>query len=141
MAAASRTITFVTGNAKKLEEFRRILGPDFPHKAVSSGLDLPEYQGTPQEVVTEKCREAARRVEGPVIVEDTSLCFSALGGLPGSHRASTGFRDAGPYMPRRVGLGAGRPRQRPQVPSHDVLALHFVLRRACAGARSAARLR
>ena len=85
MAAASRTITFVTGNAKKLEEFRRILGPDFPHTVVSSGLDLPEYQGTPQEVVTEKCREAARRVEGPVIVEDTSLCFSALGGLPGPY--------------------------------------------------------
>ena len=31
----------------------------------------------------EKCREAARQVRGPVIVEDTSLCFNALGGLPG----------------------------------------------------------
>ena len=25
----------------------------------------------------------SRRISGPVIVEDTSLCFNALGGLPG----------------------------------------------------------
>ena len=54
-------------------------------QVVSSGLDLPEYQGSPEEVVTEKCREAARRVAGPVVVEDTSLCFTALGGLPGPY--------------------------------------------------------
>ncbi len=28
----SKTITFVTGNAKKLEEFVAILGNNFPHK-------------------------------------------------------------------------------------------------------------
>ena len=55
-----KVITFVTGNAKKLEEFKSILGTQFPHTVVSNGLDLPEYQGTPVEVVTEKCREAAR---------------------------------------------------------------------------------
>lgn len=27
-----KTITFVTGNAKKLEEFLAIIGADFPHK-------------------------------------------------------------------------------------------------------------
>jgi hypothetical protein len=32
----SKTITFVTGNAKKLEEFVAILGNGFPHK-VSNG--------------------------------------------------------------------------------------------------------
>lgn len=83
--AASRTITFVTGNAKKLEEFRRILGASFPHTVTASGLDLPEYQGTPEEVTREKASEAARRVQGPVIVEDTSLCFTALGGMPGPY--------------------------------------------------------
>ena len=31
----------------------------------------------------EKCRLAAMQVQGPVLVEDTSLCFNALGGLPG----------------------------------------------------------
>ena len=33
----------------------------------------------------EKCAEASRRISGPVIVEDTSLCFNALGGLPGPY--------------------------------------------------------
>ena len=83
--ASKRTITFVTGNAKKLEEFTKILGTNFPHAVHANGLDLPEYQGTPEEVTREKCSEAARRIEGPVIVEDTSLCFKALGGLPGPY--------------------------------------------------------
>jgi len=82
---SKKVITFVTGNAGKLREFKAILGDQFPHEVVSNGLDLPEYQGTPLEVVTEKCKEAARRISGPVIVEDTSLCFSALGGLPGPY--------------------------------------------------------
>ena len=80
---SQKVITFVTGNAKKLEEFKAILGTSFPHSLVSRDVDLPEYQGSPEEVVREKCREAARRIAGPVIVEDTSLGFTALGGLPG----------------------------------------------------------
>lgn len=60
--ASPKTITFVTGNAKKLEEFLAILGTNFPHKIVSSKIDLPEYQGTPREVCEEKCREAFRKV-------------------------------------------------------------------------------
>ena len=59
---SSKTITFVTGNAKKLEEFLAILGTSFPHKVVSAKIDLPEYQGTPSEVCEEKCREAFRKV-------------------------------------------------------------------------------
>jgi hypothetical protein len=46
----SKTITFVTGNAKKLEEFVAILGNSFPHRVVAKDVDLPEYQGTPEEV-------------------------------------------------------------------------------------------
>ena len=42
--SARKSITFVTGNAKKLEEFVAILGKDFPHDVVSKALDLPEYQ-------------------------------------------------------------------------------------------------
>jgi len=81
----SKTITFVTGNKKKLEEFVAILGNNFPHQVISKDVDLPEYQGTPEEVCREKCAEASRRISGPVIVEDTSLCFNALGGLPGPY--------------------------------------------------------
>ena len=60
---SSKTITFVTGNAKKLEEFLAILGTSFPHKVISAKIDLPEYQGTPREVCEEKCREAFRKVK------------------------------------------------------------------------------
>lgn len=31
------------------------------------------------------CRYLILQVDGPVFVEDTSLCFNALGGLPGPY--------------------------------------------------------
>lgn len=83
--AAPKAITFVTGNAKKLSEVVALVGAGFPRKIVSQKIDLPEYQGEPDEVCREKCREAARKVDGPVIVEDTCLCFNAHGGLPGPY--------------------------------------------------------
>lgn len=78
-------LTFVTGNAKKLEEVVAILGNgrEFPYRIVSKKIDLPELQGNPDEVSREKCLLAAAAVGGPVIVEDTSLCFTSLGDLPG----------------------------------------------------------
>ena len=61
----SKTITFVTGNAKKLEEFVAILGNSFPHKVVSKNVDLPEYQGTPEEV----CRYIVALLEFKILVK------------------------------------------------------------------------
>jgi hypothetical protein len=78
-----RVITFVTSNAKKLEEVVAILGPSCPFTLVSQKVDLPELQGEPVDVAREKARIAASIVKGAVVVEDTSLCFNALGGLPG----------------------------------------------------------
>ena len=40
-------------------------------------------KGEPEEVSIEKCRLASLEVDGPVMAEDTSLCYNALGGLPG----------------------------------------------------------
>lgn len=40
-------------------------------------------QGEPEDVAREKCLLAVQKVDGPTIVEDTCLCFNALGGLPG----------------------------------------------------------
>ncbi|XP_069358636.1 inosine triphosphate pyrophosphatase [Maniola hyperantus] len=80
-----RTLTFVTGNVKKLEEVRAILGNNFPFEVVNHMLDLPELQGEIDEVSIKKCQEAARRLKRPVFIEDTSLCFNALGGLPGPY--------------------------------------------------------
>lgn len=80
---ARAPVTFVTGNAKKLEEFTAIMGTSV--HVVSRKIDLPELQGEPDAVSIEKCRIAARQVGGPVLIEDTCLCFNALGGLPGPY--------------------------------------------------------
>eukprot|EP01029_Cantina_marsupialis_P019620 TRINITY_DN4562_c0_g1_i2.p1 TRINITY_DN4562_c0_g1~~TRINITY_DN4562_c0_g1_i2.p1 ORF type:complete len:136 (-),score=44.82 TRINITY_DN4562_c0_g1_i2:341-748(-) len=80
-----KPITFVTGNEKKLEEVKRILGTDFPFVVERAKVDLPELQGEPNEISAEKCRLAAKQVGGPVMVEDTSLCFNELKGLPGPY--------------------------------------------------------
>lgn len=81
----AKPIVFVTGNAKKLEEFVAILGNSFPREITSRKIDLPEYQGEIDEICIRKCKTAAKIVEGPVIIEDTCLCFDALGGLPGPY--------------------------------------------------------
>ncbi|KAL3329229.1 hypothetical protein AABB24_036366 [Solanum stoloniferum] len=78
-----RSVTFVTGNAKKLEEVRAILGQSIPFGSLK--LDLPELQGEPEDISKEKARIAAKEVNGPVLVEDTCLCFNALKGLPGPY--------------------------------------------------------
>ncbi len=123
-----KTITFVTGNAKKLEEFVSIVGGgDFPHEMVSKSLDLPEYQGTPEEVCREKCKEAARCLGRPVVVEDTCLCFNALGGMPGPyikwflaavgpaglHRMLHGFEDKSAYATCMLGYSDGEEASEP----------------------------
>ena len=54
-------------------------------QVISKDIDLPEYQEEPGEVAVKKCEEAANHIKGPVLVEDTCLCFNALGGLPGPY--------------------------------------------------------
>ncbi|RPA83834.1 Ham1-like protein [Ascobolus immersus RN42] len=81
---AERPLTFVTGNAGKLREFKQILGDSFP--IVNLAVDTEEIQEETLEKISEaKCRQAAAAVNGPVLVEDTALCFNALGGLPGAY--------------------------------------------------------
>lgn len=85
---ATRFIHFVTGNQKKLEEVQAIIGEKagaVPFKIEAVAVDLPELQGEPADITKEKCRRAAEVVGCPVIVEDTSLCFNALNGLPGPY--------------------------------------------------------
>ncbi|XP_076440598.1 inosine triphosphate pyrophosphatase-like [Babylonia areolata] len=119
----SRPITLVTGNKKKLEEFVKILGSEFDNKIVCQDVDLPEYQGRPEEVVRAKCQLAAQHIKGPVIVEDTSLCFNALGGMPGPyikwflkeigpeglHKMLAGFEDKSAYALCMFGYCSGEP--------------------------------
>ncbi|XP_026277910.1 inosine triphosphate pyrophosphatase isoform X4 [Frankliniella occidentalis] len=104
-------VVFVTGNSKKLEEVTQILGQKFPHKLVSKKLDLPEYQGDSDYICKQKAKAAAKIVNGPALVEDSCLCFNAMGGLPGPyikwfqdtlgaeglHRMLTGWEDKSAY--------------------------------------------
>ena len=47
--AMATTITFVTGNAKQLEEVRAIVGGDGSFALTSKKIDLPELQGEPED--------------------------------------------------------------------------------------------
>ncbi|KAL1664479.1 inosine triphosphate pyrophosphatase-like protein [Schizophyllum commune] len=82
----SKPLTFVTGNVNKLKEVQAILsaGPH-PVEITSQSVDIPELQGTTQEVAIDKCKRAAEALNGPCITEDTALCFEAMNGLPGPY--------------------------------------------------------
>lgn len=75
-----RKITFVTGNPAKAAYAEKYLGIPLEYRK----LDLDEIQSLDlQEIVRHKVRQAYEVVGGPVIVEDVSLEFAALGRLPG----------------------------------------------------------
>ncbi|KAL8761833.1 MAG: hypothetical protein Q9184_002076 [Pyrenodesmia sp. 2 TL-2023] len=76
-------IHFITGNSHKLAEVQAMLGDIVPLR--SRSLDLVEIQGTIEEISKDKCRRAAAVTGGPVLVEDTCLCFNALKELPGPY--------------------------------------------------------
>ncbi|MCJ1406456.1 nucleoside triphosphate pyrophosphohydrolase ham1 [Ptychographa xylographoides] len=78
-----RKVVFVTGNKNKLSEVKAILGDTVDLS--SQSLDLDEIQGTIEEISLDKCRRAAIAINGPVLVEDTALCFNALRELPGPY--------------------------------------------------------
>ena len=80
-------IYFVTGNAKKQREVNAILQEQdiSPFRIQHVDIDLPELQGDVLDIARNKCSEAASRVGGAVMIEDTSLCFEALNGLPGPY--------------------------------------------------------
>lgn len=73
-------VTFITGNQSKADYLAKYLG--FPVKHVK--LDLDEIQSLDlKKIVEHKVMQAYKEVQGPVLVEDVSLEFEALGGLPG----------------------------------------------------------
>lgn len=46
---------------------------------------MPELQGEVDDIVKEKCRLAVQETKMPTLVEDTSLGFNAMNGLPGPY--------------------------------------------------------
>jgi inosine triphosphate pyrophosphatase len=117
------SITFVTGNKKKLEEVKQILGAGegLPFEITNAKIDLPELQGETFEIAKEKCMLAAKKINGPVLIEDTSLCFNALNEMPGPYikwflekcghdglnRMLDGFDDRSAFAQTIVAFSAG----------------------------------
>lgn len=76
-----KTITFITGNQAKFNQLSRHLNFPLRHKQ----LDLAEIQSLDvKKIVEHKAQQAYSILHEPVIVEDTSLTFNALGKLPGT---------------------------------------------------------
>eukprot|EP01040_Poterioochromonas_malhamensis_P012592 gene12592-13783_t len=78
-------LTFVSSNPNKIREVEMLLGESFRWPLTTHKYDLLEPQSSPFQISQMKCREAAELTNGAVIVEDTSLCFNALNGLPGPY--------------------------------------------------------
>ena len=73
-------LVFVTSNMGKLREAEAVLGIGLDH----CSLDLEEIQSLAlEEVVSHKAAGAFGRLQRPVLVEDTSLELTGLGGFPG----------------------------------------------------------
>lgn len=57
---APRTLNFITGNAHKLAEVKAILGDSVTLS--SQAVELPEIQGTIEEISRTKCKSASDAV-------------------------------------------------------------------------------
>ena len=74
-----QSITFITGNQKKADYLAKYLGFPIEHEKIN----LDELQSLDlREIVEHKVKQAYTKVGKPVIVEDVSLEFLALGKLP-----------------------------------------------------------
>lgn len=81
MMNLDQPLIFITGNMHKVQWTKRYVHVPLTHK----NLDLTEIQSLDvREVVEHKVKEAFKILRKPVIVEDTSFVFEALGKLPGT---------------------------------------------------------
>lgn len=73
---------FITGNQNKADYLSRQLGINLEHEKV----DLDEIQESdPKKLLEHKLQQAFVAINKPVLVEDVSLSFNALNGLPGPY--------------------------------------------------------
>jgi inosine triphosphate pyrophosphatase len=76
-----KDVVFITGNQDKADYFSRLVGYPIEHTKV----ELDEIQSLDlREVVKHKLHQAYSHIKRPVLVEDVSLEFVALGKLPGT---------------------------------------------------------
>lgn len=109
-SSSTLKVAFVSGNAMKAREVQRIVqdhcfeggGADYDNdndeddddeecslldlELTVLDVDLPEIQEVDTLAIAKnKALLAAQLANGPCLVEDTSLCFRALGGMPGPY--------------------------------------------------------
>ena len=73
-------LTLITGNVGKADEVKRYLGFPIEHHS----LNLDEIQSLDlEEIVKDKAERAYKKLGEPVLVEDVSFVFHAMGKLPG----------------------------------------------------------
>lgn len=102
-------ITFITGNQNKADFLAKWLGMPVAHHK----LDLEELQSLDlHEVVAHKVRQAYEVLKKPVLVEDASLTFTAMGRLPGTfvrwfieELGYDGLRALTDHLPHRQAVG------------------------------------
>lgn len=76
----NKEIIFITGNPGKAKYLADYFHMPIEHK----NFDLPEIQSLSlREVVEDKARRAFAEAGKPVLIEDVSVVFNALQGLPG----------------------------------------------------------
>jgi len=76
-----KDVVFITGNQNKADYFSHLIGYPVEHIKI----ELSEIQSLDlHEVVKHKLHQAFTEVKRPVLVEDVSLEFCALGKLPGT---------------------------------------------------------
>lgn len=88
-------LVVVTGNPLKFRELSHALSEFFVcvQKELS---DYKEIQGTAEEILKHKVKAAYEKFKEPVLVDDTSVYLSDLGGFPGPYIRSF-FEHMSPY--------------------------------------------
>lgn len=75
-------LIFATSNKNKLAEAKQILGIEIE----GTSLDIPEIQSLDHhQVAKQKALDYFCQLNRPLFIEDTSLSFTALNGLPGTY--------------------------------------------------------
>jgi len=91
MTTIKPKLYFVTENTNKFNEANEILQQlNCKYQLVQLKLDLPELQGTSDEISYQKALKAEKllRTAGysdPFIIDDTGLHYNCLGGMPGPY--------------------------------------------------------
>ena len=76
------SIIFVTGNKYKHSEVQSVFAD---REIIMEDIDLPEIQGTDNEIILCKAEHAKKIIKGKFMVEDSCLEYDALNGMPGPY--------------------------------------------------------